>query len=451
MQRIDSVFAFWDGSALIGQANGNLFWLVLYVLFPVLLLLLLGFLSWSLRQRQKASVAPGEPVGTSNESFLATEPVARSAPNEGNQNSISPPKSRVEGAGQGQRSSTSREPDFSDFNFDEDSAEMEVDAATNRNQGFDLAAPENTEFDLHEGEQEDLLDEMYREDEQLSNSDSSFHADDTDVEEEKPEPPKKKPQFQTHDEFSVDDDLHDDEDLDLSDDTEQDFDTCLEVDSSASDSFGVIGSVAKDQNANVLDDDEKNPRRAGASPEDTAVGLDVSELELIDETLQLLESANAELEKVKRLNNDLLDDRTYLNSRLQENEELIGKLNENLTRVQDENNQQVKVADKLRADADALREQLIAAKDSPSELQTKLLSELQTELVESQQRCRDLENQLKSVISDRDQFREMISDAELNVPESVVAELKLLTEQVEELKAEGEKTLRKTAENGKPE
>lgn len=437
--------------ALFGQANGNLIWLVLYVLFPVLLLLLVGFLSWSLKQRQSVANKAGDSSSEPLESSSSPQPTVEVMNTEAVQRDLyrhSPAKNRNEVNEQDQQL-LAREPDFSDFDFADDSTEIELDSSSTQRQRFDLAAPENTEFDLHGGEQEDLLDEMYREDEQLSNSNASFHADDTDVEEGKSEQPPafaNTPKFHTHDEFSVEDD-----DLDLSDDTEQDFDTSLEFDSSASDSFGMIGSIAKDKNPNVLDDDEEKRRHSGNTPEDTAVGLDVSELELVDETLQLLESANAELEKLKRLNRDLLDDRTYLNARLQENEELVGELKRSLHQSQDENIKLTRVVEELREKSEALQNQIRTAKDSPSELQTKLLSELQTELVETQNLRDALESQLKTVTLERDRVREKLSYAELAVPESVVAELQLLTEQVERLKAERDETLRKTTENGKPE
>lgn len=463
MQSTDAVIAFGERYATVAQINGNLFWLSLYILFPVLMLFLLGFLSWSMRQRRRAvPVSGGNVEGTVTGKHLPdTADRSQELPNSSSGNHLSGPPDARNRVGDEQRN-RQREPDFSDFDFDEDSTEIELDDANNGNQGFDLAAPENTEFDSHQGgEQEDLLDEMYRQDEHLSETesqdDSTFQADDTDVEEEDPQPPsppKKKPQFQTHDEFHLGSDLPDDDDMDLSDDTEQDFDTCLEADglSASSDSFGELGAMtSRDRSDNVLDDEEEKRNRPRGAPEDTAVGLDVSELEMIDETLQLLESANAELEKLKRLNKDLLDDRSYLNSQLQENEKTIEQLNHRLEQRRIESEKNALAADELRQKSDQLKNEVEAAKDKPSELQTKLLSELRTELVESQQHCQELESQLNSVIRERDQVRKMLSDAESTVPESVLAEIRILTEQVDSLKAERGKSANKAAENGKPE
>ena len=462
LQWADSVFALWESSALIAQINGNLFWLSLYILLPVLMLFLLGFLSWSMRQRRRAvSDSRGGPEDVAKGS-AATDPTKSPGRPASSVGSKSPGASQSNHLESDVPGDYQREPEFSDFDFDDDSTEIEIDVGTNGTQGFDLAAPENSEFDSHQGgEQEDLLDEMYREDEQLSGAesqdDSGFQADDTDVEEEDPQPsppPKKKPQFQTHDEFHVGSDLPDDDDMDLSDDTEQDFDTCLEADglSASSDSFGELGAMtSRSRSDNVLDDEEEKRSRSRRAPEDTAVGLDVSELEMIDETLQLLESANAELEKLKRLNKDLLDDRAYLNSQMQQNEKVIEQLSDRLEQSRNENEKNAQAAAELRKKSEQLKDEVEAAKDKPSELQTKLLSELRTELVESQQHCEELESQLNSAIRDRDQVQKMLSDAEMSVPESVLAEIKILTEQVESLKAERNRSTNKAAENGKPE
>ncbi len=352
------------------------------------------------------------------------------------------------------------EPEFSDFDFGDEPADVGVEGVAKKErvkQGFDLAAPENIDFDdLKGNEQEDLLSEMYQEDEKLSDElrleDSSGDSTDPNAEKDERDQSKgkKRPQFQAHDEFHVDD-LHDEEDLDLSDDTEQDFDTCLEMDGvpTSSDSFG--GDVAEwARDADVLEPDDPVPNTRNVSPDDTAVGLDVdgsdgertaSAAEYVDPySKALLEAANAELEKFLLLNQDLLEDRTYLDSLLQENEKVVvemnahnEKLNVQLEQSRQESQTREQTNNELREEAESLKIKLKDALEQPSELQTALLAKMQTEMAEVKNQHSQLELEFQSLTREREQLLDLLAEAEMEVPLAEVAEIQCLSAQIVQL------------------
>lgn len=435
------------GDNVIGQtavlAQGDyLVWLAA-VLIP-LVLLLAAVLIWRLAIRSTAIAAKVE----ENDASLVAKP--RKVGNEKSKGDHLLPDHEM--------STIEREcePQFSDFDFGDEPSDADSDENAKPGvpkQGFDLAAPENIDFDDVQGhEQEDLLTEMYQEDERLSDELGleavDQDADDEDSEKENKKPGKKKSQFQTIDDFDVDE-FQDEDELDLSDDTEQDFDTCLEMEDMAenSDSFGT--DVTQWQpSADVLDQDDVDQCPRAASAGDTAVGIegmDSNETRSGIEALQKqqLETFQQELAKLAQLNQDLLEDRTYLDTRLQENENALAAMAADRKVMKSELDQSLQVSSKqartiaeLHEQAELHQAQLGDAFEQPSELQADLLLKMHAELEETNVQYAELKSLYQALVAEREQLLQVLNDGEMNSYASTIDERERLVQEVSRLKLE---------------
>jgi predicted flap endonuclease-1-like 5' DNA nuclease len=134
-------------SSLMAQDSGWLM-ILLYILLPVLLLILIGFFVWRFLRGKKVATSELDGFGIDG----ATEPVSDGFdPNA--LNAVDAEPELVEAV-----AVDTDNPEFVDFNLGEETADTSsTEVAID---GFDLAAPENAEFDSEGEEQQDLLHDM---------------------------------------------------------------------------------------------------------------------------------------------------------------------------------------------------------------------------------------------------------------------------------------------------
>lgn len=260
------------------------------------------------------------------------------------------------------RSNSKREPEFVDFDLEDDPAGIKAEQNSlppAAESGFELAAPTDAEFESHSAEQVDLFAEIESGSEaDLGLSDTAIGIDDVGIEPgpSLADPTASRQQFQPLDglEFPS----HDSSVID-SEDTDQNFDTCLDLrsevandersplpgrdESSAADLETAMEETSKrtckeELTGSKIPVGEESPKctkneepEKGLGNKRSSPGSDEESSRLSEKrTDSKVKKLNHDLRKQKRLNADLLDDRSYLQNQWDQSEKARQELDNQL-------------------------------------------------------------------------------------------------------------------------